>query len=53
MDYSATKKLNYVIAAKFTQSVQRLTGRGNFWLNLNVIIEICDKTCQPESREHL
>jgi hypothetical protein len=49
MDYPEAKKLNYIIAAKFTRSVQRITGRSDFWLNLNAIIEICDKTCKSGS----
>ncbi|MDR0385315.1 MAG: hypothetical protein LBH60_04495 [Prevotellaceae bacterium] len=36
---SGNKKLNYINAAKFTLTVQRITGRSDFWLNLNDGIE--------------
>ncbi|MDR0365161.1 MAG: transposase [Bacteroidales bacterium] len=54
IDYLETKKLNYIIAAKFTHSIQRLIDRSDFWLQLDDGIEICDKTHQSPIRgEHL
>jgi hypothetical protein len=52
MDYPETRKLNYIIAAKFTHPVQRLTDRNDFWLKLDDGTEVCDKTYKSELWEH-
>jgi hypothetical protein len=53
MDYLETKKLNYIIAAKFIHPIQHPIYRSDFWLQLDDGIEICDKTHQSPIRESI
>ena len=51
MNYLENRKLNYIIAAKFTHPIQHLVDRQDFWLKVDDGIEICDKTYQSNSWE--
>ena len=35
--------MDYVVAAKFTQPIQRLIAAGNNWILLDTGIEICEQ----------
>jgi len=45
------KRLNYIVAAKFTHPIQRLIDRQEAWLRIDEGIEICDKTYQANHWE--
>jgi len=51
MDDLGEKRMNYIIAAKFTHLAQHLIDRQDFWLKVDEGIEICDKTYQSYSRQ--
>ena len=52
MDYLEGKKMNYIIATKFTHPIQHLIDKQDFWLEVDEGIEICDKTYQSSSWEN-
>jgi hypothetical protein len=43
LDYLENKKMDYIIAAKFTQPLQRVIGTSTSWLTLDTGIEICEQ----------
>lgn len=52
MDYLEQKKMNYIIAAKFTYPIQHLIDKQDVWIGIDEGIEICDKTYQADSWEN-
>lgn len=49
LDYLEEKKIDYVIAAKFTHPIQRIIAAENNWILLDSGIEICEQMYQSES----
>jgi len=49
MDYLEEKKLQYIIAARFTHPIQHLIQKQETWVNVDDGIEICNKTYQASS----
>jgi hypothetical protein len=49
LDYLETKPMDYIIAAKFTQPIQRLIHDSKNWIVLDTGIEICEQMYQSES----
>ena len=49
LDYLELKKMDYIIAAKFTQPLQRVIGASTSWLTLDTGIEICEQLFQSDS----
>jgi len=53
LDYLETKPMDYIIAAKFTQPIQRLIQDSKNWIVLDTGIEICEQMYQSESWQKL
>lgn len=51
MDYLEQKKMQYIIAARFTHPIQHLIDKQEAWLGIDDGIEICNKTYQAQSWE--
>ena len=49
LDYSEFKTMDYVVAAKFSQPIQRLIAASNNWILLDTGIEICEQLYQSDS----
>lgn len=49
LDYLELKKMDYIIAAKFTQPLQRVIGASTSWLVLDKGIEICEQLYKSDS----
>lgn len=49
LDYIESKTMDYVIAARFSQPIQRLIAGSNNWILLDAGIEICEQMYQSES----
>lgn len=49
LDYLEEKIMDYVVAAKFTQPIQRLIHSNTSWLILDTGIEICEQMYQSDS----
>jgi hypothetical protein len=49
LDYIEFKTMDYVVAAKFPQPIQRLIGASNNWILLDTGIEICEQLYQSDS----
>lgn len=49
LDYLETKKMDYIIAAKFTHPIQRVIQASTNWIVLDVGIEICEQIYQSDS----
>jgi hypothetical protein len=49
MDYLELKKLQYIIAAKFTYPIQHLINQQDLWMKVGDGIEICDKFYQAKN----
>jgi hypothetical protein len=49
LDYLQQKKINYIIAAKFTQPIQRVIQGSTSWIILDTGIEICEQFYQSDS----
>ncbi|MFK7106460.1 transposase [Flavobacterium oreochromis] len=49
MDYLEQKKLNHIIAVRFTHPIQNLINKQDLWISINDGIEICDKEYQANS----
>jgi Transposase DDE domain group 1 len=52
MDYLEFKKLNYIIAARFTHPIQHLIDSQEVWVVVDNGIEICNKTYKAVSWEN-
>ena len=49
LDYIEFKTMDYVVAAKLTQPIQRLIAASNNWIVLDTGIEICEQIYQSDS----
>ena len=49
LDYLEEKVMNYVVAVKFSQPIQRLIHTSTNWIVLDTGIEICEQTYQSDS----
>lgn len=49
MDYLEAKKMDYIIAAKFTHPIQRIIKASTNWIVLDTGIEICEQMYQSQS----
>lgn len=49
LDYLEEKDMNYVVAAKFSQPIQRLIQSSTNWIVLDTGIEICEQIYQSDS----
>jgi len=49
LDYLEEKVMNYVVAVKFTQPIQRLIQASTNWIILDTGIEICEQIYQSDS----
>jgi Transposase DDE domain group 1 len=49
LDYLEFKTMDYVVAAKFSQPIQRLIAASNNWILLDTGIEICEQLYQSDS----
>jgi hypothetical protein len=49
LDYLEFKTMDYVVAAKFSQPIQRLIATSNNWILLDTGIEICEQLYQSDS----
>jgi hypothetical protein len=49
LDYLENKKMDYIIAAKFTQPLQRVIGASTSWLTLDTGIEICEQLYKSDT----
>jgi hypothetical protein len=49
LDYLETKKMDYIIAAKFTHPIQRVIQASTNWIVLDAGIEICEQIYQSDS----
>lgn len=49
LNYLDNRKLDYVVAAKFTRPIQRLIRESKNWITLDNGIQICDQIYQSES----
>lgn len=49
LDYLEEKIMNYIIAVKFTQTIQRLIHSSTNWIVLDTGIEICEQIYQSDS----
>jgi hypothetical protein len=49
LDYLDNKKLDYVVAVKFSRPIQRLISECKNWITLDNGIQICEQTYQSES----
>jgi hypothetical protein len=48
LDYIEQKKMDYVVAVKFSSPIQKLIARSNNWLVLDTGIEICEQQYQSD-----
>jgi hypothetical protein len=51
LDYLEQKKMNYIIAAKFTHPIQRVIQASTNWIEFDTGIEICEQFYQSDSWE--
>ena len=51
MDYLEKSTKNYIIAAKFNNSIQKIIDQSNNWILLNDGIQICEQNYQAQSWE--
>jgi hypothetical protein len=49
LDYLELKNMDYVVAAKFSQPIQRLIAASHNWITLDTGIEICEHVYQSDS----
>lgn len=49
LDHLEYKKLNYIVAARFTHPIQQLIDKQDAWINVDLGIDICDKIYQASS----
>jgi hypothetical protein len=49
LDYIEARNMDYVVAAKFSQPIQRLIAASNNWMLLDTGIEICEQQYQSQS----
>ncbi|MFK7101524.1 transposase [Flavobacterium oreochromis] len=49
LDYLEQKRLNHIIAVRFTHPIQNLINKQDLWISINDGIEICDKEYQANS----
>lgn len=49
LDYLEEKLMDYIVAVKFTQPIQRLIHASNNWIVLDTGIEICEQMYQSDS----
>jgi len=49
LDYLETRTLDYIVAARFSQPIQRLIASGDNWILLDTGIEICEQMYQSDS----
>ncbi len=49
LDYLESKTIDYIVAARFLQPIQRLIASSNNWIVLDIGIEICEQVYQSNS----
>ena len=49
LDYIEQKEMDYVVAVKFSNPIQKLIATSNNWLLLDTGIEICEQLYQSDS----